>query len=176
VAKLRHFNGEYIRALSTPHFIEAAQPWLAEGPWEAESYDPDAFEKLAPLVEERVTILSEVPGMVDFLFLEEAPVDDAAWDKAIGGNESALDMLASTRAGLAEAAWDAASIRTVIEAAAGTLGLKLARAQAPVRVAVTGRSVGPPLFESIEVLGRDRTVARLDEALRRLEEQAGDWS
>jgi len=176
VAKLRHFNGEYIRALPAPHFVEAVQPWLAEGPWEDENYDAAVFEQMAPLVQERVTVLSEVPTMVDFLFLDEPPIDDAAWDKAIGRNESAPAMLASSRAGLAESAWETGAIRTVIETAAENLGLKLAKAQAPVRVAVTGRGVGPPLFESIEALGRDRTVSRLDDALRRLEEQASDWS
>jgi len=171
VAKLSHFNGEYIRALGKDGFIEAVQPWLEAGPWESESYDPDAFAQLAPLVQERVTTLSEVPGMIDFIFLDEPIVDQAAWDKAIARNESAPAMLAACRAGLAETAWDAVSIRAVLESAAESLGLKLARAQAPVRVALTGRSVGPPLFESIEVLGRVKTVARLDEALR-LREQA----
>src|SRR5579884_2212077 len=145
VAKLRHFNGEYIRALPLPQFVDAAQPWLAEGPWEEGSYDPATFDKLAPLVQERVTILAEVPTMVDFLFLEEPVFDDAAWDKAVSGNEAAPAMLASARAGLAESAWDVAAIRAVIESAA-------------------------------EGLGRERTVSRLDDALRRLEEQAGDWS
>ncbi len=172
VAKLSHFNGEYIRRLGTSKFIQVVQPWMETAPWEPDNYDPDAFARLAPLVQERVTTLSEVPPMVDFIFLDEPIVDEAAWDKAITRNESAPAMLAACRAGLAEAAWDAASIRAVLEAAADSLGLKLARAQAPVRVALTGRSVGPPLFESIEVLGRDKTVGRLDEALRR-REQAG---
>jgi glutamyl-tRNA synthetase len=66
------------------------------------------------------------------------------------------------------APWDAASLKAALEAVGAERGLKLGKAQAPVRVAVTGRTVGLPLFESLEVLGRDRTLARLRAALDRL--------
>lgn len=63
---------------------------------------------------------------------------------------------------------DAESLKATLEAVGAERGLKLGKAQAPVRVAVTGRTVGLPLFESIEILGRERTVARLRAALDRL--------
>ena len=161
VAKLTHFNGEYIRKMSTAAFIEACRPWTERGPWPADRFDPDAFARLAPLVQERVAVLEEVPAMVDFLFLPDPPVDQSAWDKAIVRNPAAGPVLAHVAAGLGECPWDAGSIRTVVEEAGEAQGLKLAKAQAPVRVAVTGRSVGPPLFEAIEVLGRDESVRRV---------------
>lgn len=173
VAKLTHFNGEYIRALTPGRFVELCGPWLERGPWSPGNFDPATFAKLAPLVQERVSVLSEVPGMVDFLFLAEPVMDESAWEKAVARNEAAPALLAATRSGLAEVVWEAGAIRAVIEAAAESQGLKLARAQAPVRVAITGRSVGPPLFESIEALGRDRTLARLDAALARRERAQG---
>ena len=165
VAKLRHFNGEYVRALPTARFVELCRPWLERGPWSPDAYDDDVFRRLAPLVQERVAVLGEVPEMVDFLFLDRPDVDEAAWDKVITRGPAAAPILEAAAAGLATSAWDAASIRGVIEAAAEANGLKLAKAQAPVRVAVTGRSVGPPLFESIEALGRERTLERIRSAL-----------
>jgi glutamyl-tRNA synthetase len=174
VAKLAHFNGEYIRALPPPRFIEACGPWLDRGPWPPEAFDPAAFARLAPLVQERVATLQEVPGMVDFCFLAEPEIDEASWGKAITANPAAPGILAATAAGWEElGSWDAPSIRAVIEAAGEAAGLKLAKAQAPVRVAITGRNVGPPLFESIEVLGRERSVARVRSALADLEPARG---
>ncbi len=64
--------------------------------------------------------------------------------------------------------WDAETLKSTVEAAGAQRGLKLGKAQAPVRVAVTGRTVGLPLFESLAVLGRERTVERLGAALNRL--------
>ena len=168
VAKLRHFNGEYIRALPVGRFIELCRPWLDNAPWRPEAFDEDAFARMAALVQERIATLQEVPAMVDFLFLDDPPLDEAAWDKAVARAAGARDILTAVAAGLAACHWDASSIRQVIESAAEASGLKLAKAQAPVRVAITGRTVGPPLFESIEVLGRERALARLEAALGRL--------
>ncbi len=73
VRKLTHFDGEYIRAMSPERFIEACQPWLESGPWAPSAFDPEVFARMAPLVQERVATLAEVPAMVDFLFLDRAP-------------------------------------------------------------------------------------------------------
>ena len=83
--KLTAFNGEYLRAMPVEEFIEACQPWLTGpgAPWASEQYDAEVFAAMAPLVQTRVTTLAEVPGYVDFLFLDEPPVDDGAWAKAM---------------------------------------------------------------------------------------------
>ena len=173
-AKLRHFNGEYIRAMPAARFAERCAPWLEKGPWPPERFDPDVFSAMAPLVQERVATLQEVPAMVDFLFLEDAPIEPTAWNKGVARATAADKILDAVATGLDSAEWKAGSIRDVIERAAEAVGLKLAKAQAPVRVAVTGRTVGPPLFESIELLGREKSVSRLRSALQRLRaEQAG---
>jgi glutamyl-tRNA synthetase len=158
--KLRAFNGEYIRALSVDDFIEACQPWLtgADTPWNADDYDPAAFAAVAPLAQTRVALLSEIVEYVDFLFLPEPAVDPAAWAKAM--TDPTL-LAAATEAFNAVGSWDAETLKAALEAVGTERGLKLGKTQAPVRVAVTGRSVGLPLFESLEVLGRDRTLARL---------------
>jgi glutamyl-tRNA synthetase len=166
--KLRAFNGEYVRALPVAEFAAACQPWLTApvAPWPADRFDPAAFAAVAPLAQTRVAVLSEVTALVDFLFLDEPPTDDQAWAKTMTG--PAETVLADAAAAFTDAEWTAEQLKSRLEAAGARRGLKLGKAQAPVRVAVTGRTVGLPLFESLAVLGRDRTLARLASARDRL--------
>ncbi|MDT5027659.1 MAG: glutamyl-tRNA synthetase [Micromonosporaceae bacterium] len=166
--KLRAFNGEYIRALSIEGFIAACQPWLTrDTPWRPEDYDPTAFAAVAPLAQTRVALLAEIVPNVDFLFLAEPAIDEGSWDKAM--KDGAVGLLTATAAAFERVtSWDAQTLKATVEEVGAGLGLKLGKAQAPIRVAVTGRAVGLPLFESLEVLGPDRTGARLRSALDRL--------
>lgn len=169
--KLRHFNGEYIRAMSSDDFVEAAMPWLtsADAPWPADRFDRATFEQLAPLVQERVTVLAEAPEYVDFVFLPDPPVDDAAWQKVmVKDPDLARTMLDAGLSLLAACAWDAEAIGEAMIGYADTHDIKRKAAQAPIRVAITGRTVGPPLWESMQVLGRDESLRRLQAALDRL--------
>jgi glutamyl-tRNA synthetase len=168
VRKLTHFNGEYIRAMSVERFIEACEPWLESGPWPPSAFDPEVFSQMAPLVQERVATLAEVPAMVDFLFLDQPPIEQASWDKAIARDAEAGHILDAAMVAYAACPWTAEEIRAATVAVAEQSGRKLAKAQAPIRVAVTGRTVGPPLFESLHLLGRDRTLERLRAARDRL--------
>jgi glutamyl-tRNA synthetase len=124
---------------------------------------------VAPLAQTRVALLREITAVVDFLFLDAPRVDEQAWAKTMVGPASAVleDALAAFR-DVPEAAWAAEELKTRLEAVGARHGLKLGRAQAPVRVAVTGRTVGLPLFESLVVLGRDRALDRLAAALQRV--------
>jgi glutamyl-tRNA synthetase len=171
--KLRAFNGEYIRMLEVPAFVEACQPWLTgtetipPPPWRPEEFDPAAFAAVAPLAQTRITVLSEIVPNVDFLFVESPEIDEGSWAKAM--KEGAGDLLdAAVAAYTALPSWEAEELKAALEAVGAERGLKLGKAQAPVRVAVTGRSVGLPLFESLQVLGRERTLARLQAARARL--------
>jgi glutamyl-tRNA synthetase len=178
--KLRAFNGDYIRALDPDAFIEACQPWLTGevagervAPWRPEDYDPDAFAAVAGLAQTRVALLAEIVPNVDFLFLPEPAMDQASWDKAM--KENAADLLAAAATAFeGVSAWDAEGLKATLEEVGTGLGLKLGKAQAPIRVAVTGRSVGLPLFESLVVLGPERTLARLRTALARLARSGGN--
>jgi len=167
--KLRAFNGEYIRALSEAEFIAVCRPWLTgtatipAPPWPADAYDPAAFAAVAPLAQTRIGVLGEIVSYVDFLFLPEPAVDEAARAKAM--KDGAAELLAATVAAFEAGPWNAEALKAALEAVGTERGLKLGKAQAPVRVAVTGRSVGLPLFESLEVLGRERTLARLRAAI-----------
>ena len=167
-AKLRAFNGEYIRALPVAEFVASCRPWLTPpvAPWPAQRFDEDAFAAVAPLAQTRVSVLREITAAVDFLFLDAPRIDDQAWAKTMTGPAAAV--LSDAAAAFQDAAWAAEELRAGLEAVGVRHGLKLGKAQAPVRVAVTGRTVGLPLFESLVVLGRDRTLQRLAAALDRM--------
>jgi len=168
VAKLRHFNAERIRAMDTAAFVRACRPFLERAPWGPDAFDEAAFERLAPLVQERVETLGQVPGLVDFVFLDRPEIDEASWAKAVASDPGAAEALAQAAAAYRSCPWTAEEIKEATRRLAERAGRKLARFQAPLRVAVTGRSVGPPLFESMEVLGRGRTIERLEAALDRI--------
>ena len=169
IQKLQAFNGEYIRKMPLEVFIAECEPFLTGEtmPWPAGNFKQDIFRGMAELVQTRVTALTEVPAMVDFFFLDEPAIDEASWAKATK-DEWASAVLSETTAAYATAEWNHDSLKAVIEQVGEKHGLKLGKVQAPIRVAITGRTVGPPLFESLELLGRETTLARLAAASQRL--------
>jgi glutamyl-tRNA synthetase len=167
IKKLTAFNGEYIRALSPESFVSACAPFLKDGPWPVNQFDASVFDVVAPLVHTRVATLSEVPTMIDFFFLDEPVMDDAAWNKTMSA-DYARDVVADFCAAAPGMDWTHDALKEHLESWSTERELKLGKTQAPIRVAVTGRTIGPPLFESIEILGRDETIKRLTTALSRM--------
>jgi glutamyl-tRNA synthetase len=158
--KLSAVNSEYIRALPEGEFVARAEVWLGE-----------RWRPIAPLVQERARTLADVFAMSAFLFLPEAPLDVAAWEKGVRQQPAFETILAGALDAYAECPWEPAALKDATVAVGEKAGVpQLGKAQAPIRLAVTGRSVGPPLFESLVALGRERTLARLRHALARLEE------
>jgi glutamyl-tRNA synthetase len=163
--KLLHVNAEHLRAHSVDEFTELSRPFIAEEPW-AHRYDAKVFTQLAPEVQTRVETLAEVPGYVDFLFMEDPEIVEADWDTAMVPDAPAwLDAVID---GLGEWPFDAESLHERTFALAEELGANRRKFQAPIRVALTGRRVGPPLFESMALLGRDEVLRRLGAARARL--------
>jgi glutamyl-tRNA synthetase len=161
--KLEHLDGEWMRRLSLDEFLVAADPWVSG----LEGFDPERWRAIAPLVQERVKTLAEVPAQVDWLFAAGPPDDPDSWAKAM--KEPAAELLDAVIEAYEDAEWDAEVLKETLRALGEErVGLKLAKAQAPVRVAVTGRTVGPPLFEGLVLLGRDETLRRLRAARARL--------
>jgi glutamyl-tRNA synthetase len=196
VRKLTHLNGEYLRELSVEEFIEACRPWVAPSgggaggtsgasgasgasgwrpttppPWPPERFDESVFAKLAPVVQERVSTLGEVPDWVDFVFLREPVIDEASWDRVMVRDPEAATILRLASEAFADTEWSSQALHEAARRVGEQVGRSLGKAQAPVRVAVTGRRVGPPLFESLVVLGRTEVLRRLDAALGRLESE-----
>ncbi|RMI42128.1 glutamate--tRNA ligase [Actinomadura harenae] len=167
VKKLRAFNGDYLRAMSATEFAAVAADWLAVhfpagATW---ADDRDRFAAATELAQTRIAILSELPDMIGFLFTG-VEIDPASWDKAL--KPGAVELLTDALGALGELGdWTADAIKDTIERAGQAHGLKLSKAQAPVRVAVTGRTVGLPLFESMQLLGRPETLDRVAAALSR---------
>ncbi|MFJ8940956.1 glutamate--tRNA ligase [Streptomyces sp. NPDC102365] len=167
--KAEAINADHIRLLDVKEFAERCAPWLRApfAPWAPEDFDPAKWDAIAPHAQTRLKVLSEITDNVDFLFLPEPAVDEASWAKAMKEGSDAL--LATAREKLEAADWTSAeSLKEAVLAAGEAHGLKLGKAQAPVRVAVTGRTVGLPLFESLEILGKEKSLARVDAALAKL--------
>ncbi|MFF6990317.1 glutamate--tRNA ligase [Streptomyces sp. NPDC010273] len=167
--KCEAINADHIRLLDVKDFTERCAPWLKApfAPWVPEDFDEAKWQAVAPHAQTRVKVLSEITDNVDFLFLAEPVEDEASWAKAMKEGSDAL--LRTAREKLESADWNSAeSLKEAVLAAGEAHGLKLGKAQAPVRVAVTGRTVGLPLFESLEILGKEKTLARIDAALAKL--------
>jgi len=163
IKKLDAFNGEYIRAMSAEQFVDACAPWTSG----IAGFDRSLLLAIAPHVQPRVVRLSEVPQAVDFLFVADPPVDEDSWRKVML-TDVARPVLEAALIEYEHSAWLAEPLKTALERIGEGIGQKLGKVQAPVRVAVTGRSVGLPLFESLEVLGRDESLRRMRVALERL--------
>ena len=168
--KLEAINGDKIRALDGPDFARRMTPFLQQAGLVG---DPPTAEEAAmvdggaPLVQERIGRLTEVAGMLGFLFVDERhfTVDDEAAARALQAEaRPVLEGALKALDGLAP--WGHEAIEGALRAVlVEGLELKPRVAFTPVRVAVTGRRVSPPLFESIELLGPDRTLTRLRAAL-----------
>jgi glutamyl-tRNA synthetase len=168
IKKLQAFNGEYIRKMPLADFVNAANNILtsAAATWPAERYKPEVFAAMAPLVQTRVAVMAEVVDMVDFLFMAEPLIDDAAFTKAFSA-DFAIPTLTQIATAFETIEWNAESIKQAVEAVGTEHEVKLGKLQGPLRIAITGRSVGPPLFEPIELLGRDESLRRIRAALSR---------
>jgi len=164
--KLAAFNGEYIRQLTVEQFASACRPWLLadDAPFPADRFDEQKFLAMAPHIQPRCVTLSDAAGVVDFLFLAEPVVDEEAWTKTFSSPAAGAVLRDAIAAYDVLADWSADALKSSLEVVGESHGLKLGKAQAPVRVAVTGRTVGPPLFEALEVLGRDETLRRMRSA------------
>jgi glutamyl-tRNA synthetase len=170
--KLLHVNSEHLRAHSVDEFTELSRPFMMEMPW-SDRYDSNVFVELAAEVQTRVETLAEVPGYVDFLFMADPEIVEADWDKAMVPDAPAwLDAVIE---GLGEWDFDAETLHERTFALAEELGANRRKFQAPIRVALTGRRVGPPLFESMALMGREEVLRRLRDARGRLgDAPAGD--
>jgi len=161
--KAEAINGDHIRLLDGDDFRGRLLPYLTE--FVSNPATPEQLEvltKAAPLVQERMQLLGEAPGLLGFLFT--ADDDLVIEDDALGTlKPDAGDVLRASIAALEPLdEWTTESIEGALRASLiDGLGLKPRLAFGPLRVAVSGRRISPPLFESMEILGKDSTVTRL---------------
>ena len=112
-------------------------------------------------------MLSDGPPQLDFFFLDAPEIDQSSWEKVMVSDEAAL-ILEAVHNAFVEIEWEVDVLHDALRVIGDRYDMKLGRAQAPVRVAVTGRSVGPPLFESMHALGRDTVLTRIAAARKTL--------
>ena len=167
--KAEAINGTHVRLLDPAEFRSRLLPYLAVAGLIHAEPTQDQLRIVAaasPLIQERITLLGEAPEMIGFLFKADDAVDIA--DDARKGLPENLDEVLTAALDALEKCeeWDAESLQAALRAAlVDTLGLKPRLAFGPVRTAVSGRKISPPLFESMVILGRESSMARI-EALR----------
>lgn len=162
--KLENINGDKIRALSLDDFYRWALPFLERAKIVSTPISTE-HEKIVrqalPIIQERIIKLSEIPAMLAFLFTEKVDLDPESVAKYLDGDAKkiitrAIEVLTPL------ATWDHQSIDGALRTALiEEMGLKPRLAFSAIRVAITGSHVSPPLFESMEILGRERSLARL---------------
>src|SRR3954452_11784470 len=158
--KLNWLNGHYIRSMPTDELADRIVAYLAISGDKAE-----LVRRATPLVQERMAVLREAREMLAFLVDDKLALDPDAAAKFLGAEQRpTLQAARDAIAGVGEWTTEAVEAELRVSLVQG-LGLKPKHAFGPVRVAVTGRTISPPLFESIELLGQATTLARLDAAL-----------
>ena len=167
--KLDAINASHMRMLSLEEMTARVTPFLQRAEVLSDPVTPQQADLLAramPLVNERINKLTEAVDMLGFLFVDEASFERDPADATKLLDETGRGVAKAAHDALAEIpSWDTESIDEALrEALVEGLGLKPRNAFGPVRVAITGRRVSPPLFESLELLGRERSLARLADA------------
>ena len=169
VQKLEWMNGEYIRAMAPEQFQARVRPVVeGEAGRALTSEEWQRFVAIAPLVQERTKLLPEAGAQVSFLFLPIAEYDADSWSKVIE-KEGVGEVLAVAGAKLAQVEpWSPDGIEAALQAMLSDLDIGARKGLQPIRVAITGSSVSPPLYESMAALGKETSLSRIGDVLGRL--------
>ena len=162
--KLENINGDKIRELSLDDFYDWSLPFMQRAKVVATPVAAEherIIKQALPIIQERIIKLSEIPEMLAFLFTEKVDLDPESVAKYL--DDSSKKIIARAIEVLTPlATWDHQNIDAALRSALiDEMGLKPRLAFSAIRVAVTGSHISPPLFESMEILGRERTLARL---------------
>ncbi|MFQ5925497.1 MAG: glutamate--tRNA ligase [Dehalococcoidia bacterium] len=169
--KLGWMNGVYLRQLSIEELVEQAMPFLEAGlPRRVKRpISRDYVRQIAPLIQERMRTLKEGAELADFFFIDELDYDpDLLLERGMTRETATKALGAGGERLEASPTFDASSLEGILRPLAAELGLKTGEFFGLLRVAVTGRSAAPPLFETMAVLGRERCLKRIEAALERL--------
>ncbi|MEY4497037.1 MAG: hypothetical protein RLZZ364_342 [Actinomycetota bacterium] len=164
--KLEAINGDKIRALTLDEFLKWTLPFLTKaGIITGSDSEIELVKKALPLIQERIVKLDETPGLLKFLFVKEFAVDaDAVAKITDGGSKDVLKRSIKELEGLSS--WNHGSIEAALRAALiEDMGLKPRIAFTALRIATTGSTISPPLFESMELLGQSTCISRISAAL-----------
>jgi glutamyl-tRNA synthetase len=163
--KLDWMNGVYIRNMPAPQLAVRIQPVLAQAGYDA---DLATVTAIVPLIRERIKTLNDVVPMTDFFFSDPQGYDPRLLLGKKMSADTALAALARAGEVLEASDFTEEALDGALRAGAASLGLKAGDFFAPIRAAVTGKAVSPPLFGSLVILGRNRVLKRLEAAIRML--------
>lgn len=167
--KLEWLNGVYIRDMSDDEFVENTLPLIEDDLGRTLSEDEQAqFMEIVPLIKERTKLLTEVADQVRFLFTEIDTYDEKAWSKVMAVPEGTIALDAAVDALSPLDSWSTESIESALRQMLADTGLNARKGFQPVRVAISGSMVSPPLFESLATLGKPETLTRISNARSRL--------
>ena len=167
IEKLNWFNYEHLRTTPIQRYAALAQAALRGSGIDLSQFPASYVEAALQTCRDKVKQLPELPAFCDFYFKDEFPYDTVAAEKHFVA--AARPIVEQTRAGLAAATtFDAASVEALFKSITATAGVKVGVLVHPVRLACTGRTIGPSLYHLIEVLGRERVLQRLGRALERM--------
>lgn len=157
-------NAEHLRALDLEELVQRLMPFAQQAGFP--NVTPAKLRAIAPLIRERIRLLRDVGTVADFFFVEPRSYDPADFIPQKGDAALVAQALRKAKEVLSTVpAFDHATLESALRAAAAELQLKAGQMFQPIRVAVCGRKNAPPLFETLEVLGRETVLARLDSAL-----------
>ncbi|HEY3839123.1 MAG TPA: glutamate--tRNA ligase [Bryobacteraceae bacterium] len=157
-------NAEHLRAIDLDELAQRLMPYAQQAGFTTAT--PEKLRAVAPLIHERIRLLRDVGSVADFFFSDLRPYDPAELIPQKGDMAMAARALQKAKEVLSAApAFDHKTLESALRTSAEELKLKAGQMFQPVRVAVCGRKNAPPLFETLEVLGRDLVLARLDSAL-----------
>jgi glutamyl-tRNA synthetase len=160
-------NAEHIRGLAVEELSGRLLPIVREAGF---NVDAAKMLRITPLIRERIKLLRDALTAADFFFVDQLPpYDPAELIPQKGDAGMALKVLTRAREALAKVEFKHDPLDQVLRAAAQELGVKAGQMFQPIRVAVCGRKNAPPLFETLEVLGRETTLARIEQATGRLQ-------
>jgi glutamyl-tRNA synthetase len=169
--KLDWMNGAYIRTLSADDFLRRALPFLEAGlpPEVKRPLDEDLVRRALPLIQERARTLTEIASLAGFFFLDHLEYET---NLLIGDKmtpELAVKALTEAKGRIAGlSSFDHDSLEAALRPLAAELGLKTGQLFGTLRIATTGRTAAPPLFQTMAVLGKERSLERIEAALARL--------
>ena len=160
-------NAENIRALPVDELADLLLPFVQGAGF---AVDRARMLRITPLIQERIKLLRDVLTVADFFFVDQLPpYDSAELIPQKGDAAMALKALQRGHEVLATAEFTHDSLEQTLRAASGDLGIKAGQMFQPIRVAVCGRKNAPPLFATLEVLGRDTSLARIQQAIQKLQ-------
>jgi len=166
--KLTWLNNHYLKNLEAKHLVEMVKPFMVKAGLDMGKLSEERFLKVVDLYRERAKTLAEFPLVTKFLFTDEVSYDEKAYQKFLvkgNGKEVLTDVLKKLKG---SDKFDLASLEEMLRAIGEERSLKFQKIAQPIRVSITGTSISPGIFETMELVGRDKVIQRIEKVLNKI--------